>query len=310
MNAFSNQDTPPFNTKHVLTEEQSDEHQVQMADLPTELSTESQPINNTRLRRFLVLAAVKLLKRIVPSHGAVIFISNKLCIKFGPLRNLPETSAMRFIAQHTSIPVPKVYCAFTRKGWTYIVMEKMNGEMLGSGWGERSDCSKAKILQQLKRMVDEMRNIPSRRGEGQRQGVRNVDGGSIWDSRLPGTSMCHGPFESVHDFHRYLRGGFNADPNHYPEVSELIALQDRAWSPPVFTHGDLSSLNILVHGDVIVGIIDWETAGWYPSYWEYTTASQVSPMNYFWREEINKFLDPMPEALEMEKLRQKYFGDV
>jgi len=34
----------------------------------------------------------------------------------------------------------------------------------------------------------------------------------------------------------------------------------------VFTHGDLSSLNVLVRGDQIVGIIDWETAGWYPSY--------------------------------------------
>jgi hypothetical protein len=66
-------------------------------------------------------------------------------------------------------------------------------------------------------------------------------------------------------------------------------------------------LNILVRGDVIVGIVDWETAGWYPSYWEYTTASQVSPMNWFWREEIDKFLDPMPEALEMENAPSEIF---
>jgi aminoglycoside phosphotransferase (APT) family kinase protein len=54
------------------------------------------------------------------------------------------------------------------------------------------------------------------------------------------------------------RGGLDADPNALPEFSKLVALQDRAWLPPVFTHGDLSSLNILVRGDVIVGIIDWE----------------------------------------------------
>ena len=280
-----------------------------MADLPTEPSTETQPINNTPLRRFLVLAAVKLLKHIVPRHGGLIFISKKFCIKFGSLRNLPEASTMRFIAQNTSIPVPKVYCAFTRKGRTYIAMERINGEMLGRTWVKRSDESKAKILQQLKRMVDEMRNIPPPPRQQQKQGVCNVDGGPIWDCRLPGKSMCHGPFESVHDFHRHLRGGLDADPNAFPEFNKLVALQDRAWPPPVFTHGDLSSLNILVRGDVIVGIIDWETAGWYPSYWEYTTASQVSPMNWFWREEIDKFLDPMPEALEMERLRQKYFGD-
>ena len=72
-------------------------------------------------------------------------------------------------------------------------------------------------------------------------------------------------------------------------------------------HGDLSSLNILVRGDEIVGIIDWETAGWYPSYWEYSTASQVNPENMFWAEEIDKFLHPMPEDLAMDKVRQKSF---
>lgn len=281
-----------------------------MADIRAESLTGSQPINDTRLNRFLVLAAVKLLKRIGPNHGAFVFVSSKLCIKFGPLRHLPEASAMRFVAQHTSVPVPKIYCAFTRKGWTYIVMERINGEMLGSRWVKRSDKSKAEILQQLKRFVDELRKIPPSPEQGQQQGVCNVDGGPIWDCRLPGKSMRHGPFESVHSFHRYLRNGSVAGPNHYPEVSELINLQEGAWPPPVFTHGDLSSLNILVRGDTIVGIIDWETAGWYPSYWEYTSASQVSPMNLFWGEEIDKFLEPMPEALGMEKLRQKYFGDL
>jgi hypothetical protein len=136
---------------------------------------------------------------------------------------------MRFIAQHTSIPVPKVYCAFTRKGRTYIVTERINGEMLGIGWVKRSEESKAKILKQLKGMVEEMRNIPPPPRQAQRQGVCNVDGGSIWDSRLYGTSMWHGPFGGIHDFHLYLRGGFNASPNYRPDISELIALQDRPW---------------------------------------------------------------------------------
>lgn len=49
----------------------------------------------------------------------------------------------------------------------------------------------------------------------------------------------------------------------YPEVgeSEMIRLQDQPWPMPVFTHGDLGSLNILVRGDDIVRIVDRETAG-------------------------------------------------
>jgi hypothetical protein len=160
MNATSNKDRLPFSTKYMLTEEQSDEYQGQMAGLPTEPSIKTKPINNTPLRRFLVLAAVKLLKHIVPTHGAVIFTSDKFVIKYGTLRNLPEASTMRFIAQKTSIPVPKVYSALTCKGCTYIAMERINGEMVGRTWVERSDASKAKILEQLKSMVDEKRNIP------------------------------------------------------------------------------------------------------------------------------------------------------
>ncbi|PVH73062.1 kinase-like protein [Cadophora sp. DSE1049] len=266
----------------------------------------SPSIKNTRLRRFLVLAAVKYLKRIVPRHGNLIFLPNNICIKYGPLRHLPEAATLKYIAENTSIPVPKVYCAFSRKGSAYIVMQKIRGQMLGEGWNERSSESQAAILEQLKGMVVELRAL--KHTESQR--VSNVAGGPIWDCRLQGKTMWHGPFKTIHDFHKHLRGGFDADSKHYPDFSDMIALQDIDWGPPVFTHGDLSSLNILVRGDKIVGIIDWETSGWYPGYWEYTTAKQVSPMNYFWEKEIDKFLEPMPIALGMEKTRQKYFNDI
>lgn len=264
--------------------------------------TRDSKLNNTKVHRFLVLATLKLFRHIRPHRSSVLFVSDKICIKSGPLKHISEASTMQFIAQRTSIPVPKIYCAFTRKGRTYIVMERLNGEMLGRGWEARSTESKAKVLSQLKKLVDEMRSIPP-----QQQGVSNVNGGPVWDCRLPGTSFCHGPFKTIQDFHKYLRGGFDGHPDNI-EASKLVGLQDRPWPPPVFTHGDLSSLNILVREDEIVGIIDWETAGWYPSYWEYTTAWQANPMNYFWRDEIDKFLEPMHEDLEMEKTRQKYFG--
>jgi RIO-like serine/threonine protein kinase len=45
-----------------------------------------------------------------------------------------------------------------------------------------------------------------------------------------------------------------------PEIQELIRQQSKSW-PLVSTHSDLSSLNILIHRDNIIDIIDWETAG-------------------------------------------------
>lgn len=213
---------------------------------------------------------------------------------------------MEFIARNTSIPVPKIYCAFTYKGWTYIVMQRVRGECLANSWKSRSPESQARILQQLKEMIDSMRRItpPS-------TAIANADGGRLWDCRLPGKSLSFGPFGNIDCFHQYLRGGIKSPSSEYPpDLNELVDLHSREWPPPVFTHGDLSSLNILVEGDTIVGIVDWETAGWYPMYWEYTTACQVNFRNAFWRAEIEKFLEPWPEELRMETLRQTYFGDV
>jgi thiamine kinase-like enzyme len=40
----------------------------------------------------------------------------------------------------------------------------------------------------------------------------------------------------------------------------------------VLTHADLSPRNIIVKGDKVVGILDWEMAGFYPEYWKYVKA--------------------------------------
>ena len=99
---------------------------------------------------------------------------------------------MQFVARNTSIPVPKVYCALTNKGITYIVMKGIAGSMANIGWGFRSPESKMRVLGQLKSMVDQLRNLPP----PDNVGVANVDGGSIFDERLPKKSVW-GPFCTI-----------------------------------------------------------------------------------------------------------------
>lgn len=187
-------------------------------------------------------------------------------------------------------------------------MERIHGEMVYLQWSTRTEESKARILAQLREMVDEMRTPPPPK-DGR---IANVDGGSLYDSRPPGNLGSlgrFGPFNTVQDFHRYLRRNVDAHPNNPAEVNELISRHE-GMSPLLrFTHGDLSSFNILVRGDAVVGIIDWETAGWYPSYWEYTSAMNKNPNNRFWQKEMAKVLDPMLDELAMEEVRDRYFGD-
>ncbi|KAF2675419.1 kinase-like protein [Microthyrium microscopicum] len=271
----------------------------------TTLNTVSPPINNTFIRRVLTLLAYKLLRRLRPQHGVVLFASKTICIKSGSFTSLTEASTLKFIAKNTSIPVPKVHCSFVHKERTFLVLERISGVTLASVWQDLSQESKDKILVQVKDYIKELRSL----NYPKTIGIANVDGGLLSDGRVPGGSPQFGPFETIQEFHRFLRAGLTREAGYEPEVDHMMELQDGPWPQPVFTHGDLSSLNILVQGDKVVGIIDWETSGWYPSYWEYTTACQVNMRNLFWREQIDLFLDPMPTELEMERVRQKYLGD-
>ncbi|PYH92219.1 kinase-like protein [Aspergillus ellipticus CBS 707.79] len=274
-----------------------------LIDRPPVPDTSSEPYNDSALNRYSTLLAIKLLGSFRPRRGGVLMLTDQLCVKYGWDVHLSEASTLRFVAQHTTIPVPRVFCAFTRRNCTYIVMERIKGEVIGRGWVRRSEESKARLLSKLRRMIEELRQIPAPKNIG----IASVDAGPLYDCRVPGPTIRFGPFKSMQDFHRHLRTGMDFDPELDHEVQELMRQHKKEW-PLVFTHGDLSSLNVMVREDDVVGIIDWETSGWYPSYWEYTTACQVNPQNSFWADEIDKFLTPMPEELAMEHLRQKYFG--
>jgi aminoglycoside phosphotransferase len=239
--------------------------------------------------------------------NAVLYVSSKLVIKVTSTKlcTMGEAYAMMLACEKTSLPVPKVYCAFIHKEQIYIAMERLPGDKLAKGWADRSPESKQKIHHQLKAMVDELRSIEPPKGTG----VASIGGGPLSDPRLPRMNG-QGPFATFTDFHLALREGVKqrSKDNHL-DVNELMDFQDSVEGPPVFTHGDLSSLNILVLGDTVTGIIDWETSGWYPNYWEYVTTKNVNPYNTFWQDEVDHFLTPYPYALEMDAIRLKYFGD-
>ncbi|KAH0284987.1 kinase-like protein [Aureobasidium namibiae CBS 147.97] len=270
--------------------------------MPYDLPTVPRP---TPFQKWLLLASISLLRRFRNLSGSVLMLTSDLCVKFGNRLDLAEAQTMLFVTKYTSIPVPKVYFAFTEKECTYILMERIHGQMAARGWVNRSDASKLNIHNNLRKLVLEMRSLSP-----QSNAICSISGGSLYDLRIPQTTSRFGPSKSTQEFHDFLRNHIQAHSNHGESFLKLIGLHAQLWGAPVFTHGDLSSLNILVRGDDVVGIIDWETAGWYPPYWEHTTACQVNPQNLFWKDEIDKFLEPMPDALEMEQLRQRYFGDL
>lgn len=107
------------------------------------------PIRATLLNRILTVLAVELFRssRVL---GCTYMLPFGIVVKTSPLTRLIEANTIEFVRENTTLPVPRVYCAFTRKKATYIVMRKMKGQWIGKDWDRRSQASKAELLAHLK----------------------------------------------------------------------------------------------------------------------------------------------------------------
>lgn len=113
--------------------------------------------------------------------------------------------------------------------------------------------------------------------------ICSIIGTPITNIRAPNHRI--GPFESEEELNEYLiepswLGGFKSDLEYHQALDtarDIRSIPHRV----LFTHSDLKHHNILVSGSRITGFLDWESAGWYPEYWEFTTAFRITP-EVFW----------------------------
>ncbi|KID84944.1 protein kinase subdomain-containing protein [Metarhizium guizhouense ARSEF 977] len=286
-----------------------------MSKTPTNLQdTDALPINNTAARRHLTLLALKVTARFYKWDGPCVPLSRRIMVKTDESIGLTEAATMAFIAARTSIPVPRVHCSFVHKNKTYIVMERIRGKTLAAAWPTLSEPELDDILTQLRDMLKELRALPA-----PGVAVESCVGASLHDFRIPWSETRFGPFPSIRAFHFWLRQGLRPEEHHPQRVSDedwadikrMVAMQDedKDWGPPVFTHGDLNPFNIMVRDGKIVAIIDWEFAGWYPHYWEYTSVFLGNKTRGAWQKLVPKFIEPCPDELQMETIRQRWWGD-
>jgi len=131
--------------------------------------------------------------------------------------------------------------------------------------------------------------------------VVSMDYESCNDDRV--ASGPFGPFMDHDAFHLFLRWGVVDEHPSIPALTQIAQAHKSYRHRTVLTHGDLVPRNILVRKGRIVGIIDWETAGWFPEYWEYTQAWRSAWDCKEWRTILGKFLDVYDMELRMEQMR-------
>ncbi len=165
-----------------------------------------------------------------------------------------EADAMRFVAQHTTIPVPEVYDAGPR----HITMAFVEGKTAQEGWDGLSEQDRARAVAQLRDCVRQMRALKSPDGA-----VCGFGGHPRVDFRR----YCGregGPFATEAEYNDWLVADLFGT---FEATAPMVRSQMRSDHDIVFSHGDLHDVNIMVRpGEGVVAVLDWELAGWYPEY--------------------------------------------
>lgn len=186
-----------------------------------------------------------------------------------------ESASIAFVQVNTGIPVPKVYRTWTEdtNGHTfgYIEMEKVPGVQLEQAWCQMSLAARSTATAEFTDHVKQLRAIPQSEPVGW---IGACDGSGTFDCRLSHKAIEEvDPFASEQDFNAFISRNLvrNGTDNYKEQFLPVLKTYEHKI---VFTHGDLSSLHIFVdvQSGHILGIIDWEMAGWMPEYWEYLKA--------------------------------------
>ncbi|OBT63785.1 hypothetical protein VE03_06949 [Pseudogymnoascus sp. 23342-1-I1] len=188
-------------------------------------------------------------------------VDDQTVVKSGEDIKIEEIHALR-LAEQLQLPVPHVHEAHsTPDGGTAIRMDYIPGENLKEVWPSMTPGQKNDIAIQLRDIIDKMRSLAS-----ESNAIRSCSGGGIRDLRSY-FDYNGGLFPDEESFNSFIL-------DFRPKVTPKAVLRGLNSLPTcnhrlTFSHCDLSQHNFIVRDNKIVGLIDWEFAGWFPEYWEY-----------------------------------------
>ena len=159
--------------------------------------------------------------------------------RLGRERILNEAASLRFIREHTAIPVPTVHACFEDDEAVYLVTEYVQGEDMAS----LNEEQKGTVMKELERHLDTLRTLVSEK--------------------------IGGPSGLVVPPYRVTKASLRDDWN----------LRSSEESEYVFCHNDLSQHNVIVDPQTlsIRAIVDWEYAGFYPTFFESRFFRRIGP---------------------------------
>ncbi|DAA76881.1 TPA_exp: Uncharacterized protein A8136_7110 [Trichophyton benhamiae CBS 112371] len=212
-----------------------------------------------------------------------------------------ELEALQYIQKHTTIPIPRVRKVYDYGGERqHMVMDAIDGQTLDSAWPGMTDDQRENVVQEFTAYVQQLRSlVPPKEGA-----VGSSLLGPGYDHRLG--DRLFGPFDDIAHFHYYVRRGMPLES--WDESVKQVHGRSRSYTIK-YAHGDMCPNNVLVKGGRIVAIVDWEFAGWYPEYWEYTKIHYgYRPYREEFFNALEKTMTTYPEELKAETAIWRVFS--
>ncbi|CRK04388.1 hypothetical protein HYQ45_012869 [Verticillium longisporum] len=245
-----------------------------------------------------------------------VLVKDIFVVKYGPFVFENEGHALMLLQSQCAneVPAPHIYAMYRENDKLYLVMEYVPGTQLSDLWPSLSEDEKTPIVHQLRHVCDRLRMLSSPGYYG------GVYGGPIqhrYFMSVEKDPRVTGPFTKEEDVNRALilrsRGywascGEHGWMNDFFERHLSTVLSGHA---SVFTHSDFQRKNIIVReeprlaaeGDTgtrrfkVAAVLDWEDAGWYPSYWAFASCFSYFDWCDDWGEKVERILDPyVPES--------------
>jgi Ser/Thr protein kinase RdoA (MazF antagonist) len=215
-------------------------------------------------------------------------VGDGMLVKHGRRVREGEGLATQLVSNKTSIPVPKIFAIVTNKttSTTYIVQEKLPGDKLLDVLPHMDGATRTAIAKDLTRILQELSKLDE-------EGEMGEVGRSYYEAGFFSRFKSRCEAKTTQEFIAFVAdyGKVNMSDSTYLDAYTRSFDTSR---PKIFSHGDFVPDNILVEEGRVTGIIDWESAGWYPYFWNDYIARLRLHMPEF---EGNEWEDMLPTIM-------------
>ncbi|KAJ9642572.1 hypothetical protein H2199_004953 [Coniosporium tulheliwenetii] len=207
--------------------------------------------------------------------------ANLLSKRYTKRDELEDTLKAMEVARQLGIRVPGIRRTFEFEHDTWCIMERIHGSTFGEAWPQLSWIATMKVALQLRQYIRLLRSVTS------------PTAGSLATGKCRSFYLedrCELPARSSPEaITRFLKFwtnwlSFKYEISKWKPDAPQEAGHTLKWIPPtaetfVLTHHDLAPRNLLLDPDGRLWILDWDYAGFYPSYFEFAAMQNFRAWN-------------------------------